>query len=144
VSGYLLDVNVLIAILSKKDPRHPAAMRWFEESGHQSWYTCPIVENGTLRILTNPQASKNPISFAQAAEMLESLFPLGKHRFIPENISLLDSRLIDRSVNITHKQSTDVYLLALAVHHEATFATFDRNVASRAVIDGDEHLLVLR
>ncbi len=143
MNGYLLDVNVLVAILSRKDPRHSAASRWFEHQGHHSWLTCPIVENGTLRTLTNPQASKNPISFAQAAEILESLYPLGQHRFVPETISLLDSHLIDRSVNITHKQSTDVYLLALAVHHEATFATFDRNVASRAVVYGSEHLLVL-
>jgi hypothetical protein len=35
-------------------------------------------------------------------------------------------------------------LLALAVHHDATFATFDRNVASRAVRNGGDHLLVLR
>lgn len=138
-----MDVNVLVAILSRKDPRHPAAIRWFEQHGHHDWLTCPIVENGTLRILTNPKSSINPVSFAQAAEMLESLYPLGQHRFIPEDISLLDHSLLDRAVNITHKQSTDVYLLALAVRHHATFATFDRNVASRAVTHGSEHLLVL-
>jgi len=142
VNEYLLAVNVLVALLSRKDPRHSAASRWFEHQGHESWLTCPIVENGTLRILTNPRTSRNPISFGQAAEILESLIPLGQHRFIPEDISLLDARLIDRSVHITHKQSTGVYLLALAVHYEATFATFDRNVASRAVVHGAEHLLV--
>jgi uncharacterized protein len=43
-----------------------------------------------------------------------------------------------------HNQITDVYLLALAVKHKATLATFDYRVAVQTVTGAQaKHLLVL-
>jgi toxin-antitoxin system PIN domain toxin len=143
VTSFLLDVNVLVSLLNSRSSHHLVARKWFETEGHSSWLTCPITQNGTIRILTSPSTSANSITFGAAAELLEGLFTLGHHRFIPNDLSLLDRHVIDRSVNVTPKQSADVYLLAMATKHEATFATFDRNVAARAVRGGNDHLLML-
>ena len=43
-----------------------------------------------------------------------------------------------------HNQITDLYLLALAVAHKGALATFDHNIALRAVTTaGKQHLVVL-
>jgi uncharacterized protein len=38
---------------------------------------------------------------------------------------------------------TDLYLLALARHHDARLATFDRRIPAEAVPDGRRHLSVI-
>ena len=96
MAGYLLDVNVLFALLGRLDPRHDVARHWFEQQGSHRWYTCPITENGTLRILTNHPASGNTITFDQAAELLEGLLIRGQHSFLSESVSLLNQNLVNR------------------------------------------------
>ena len=41
------------------------------------------------------------------------------HRFIPDDVSLLDDARMDARQLSGHRQLTDVYLLALAVAHDA-------------------------
>ena len=50
MTPYLLDVNVLLALCDPMHVHHEAAHRWFAEKGSQAWATCPITENGFVRI----------------------------------------------------------------------------------------------
>jgi predicted nucleic acid-binding protein len=50
----LLDVNVLIALLDAEHVHHDAARDWMRENIRHGWATCPITQNGCLRIMAQP------------------------------------------------------------------------------------------
>ena len=66
------------------------------------------------------------------------------HQFIADDISLLDDTLVEFRTLSSHRQLTDVYLLALAVAHDATLVTLDTRI-SLATVRGatEDHLTVL-
>ena len=67
-----------------------------------------------------------------------------QHRFISDDISFLDSALVAAERLSGHRQLTDVYLLALAVAHDARLVTLDRRIPLNAVMGANgEHLVVL-
>ena len=47
--AYLLDVNVLIALVDPAHVQHEAAHAWFASVGHRSWATCAITQNVSRR-----------------------------------------------------------------------------------------------
>lgn len=46
MTTFLLDVNVLIALVDLAHVQHDAAHDWFGQLGHLAWATCPLTENG--------------------------------------------------------------------------------------------------
>jgi predicted nucleic acid-binding protein len=56
---------------------------------------------------------------------------------------LLDASRLARPELLTPSRVTDVYLLALARHHGARLATFDRRVPAAAVPGGESAIAVL-
>ena len=50
----LLDVNVLVALFDPDHVHHEAAHDWFANEGTGGWATCPVTENGFIRVITNP------------------------------------------------------------------------------------------
>ena len=66
------------------------------------------------------------------------------HRFISDDISILDDTRVDTRRISGHRQLTDVYLLALAVAHGARLVTLDTRIPLSAARGAtDEHLVVL-
>jgi uncharacterized protein len=49
----LLDVNVLIALLDSDHSLHTPATSWFKSNSHQGWASCPITQNGCVRVMSN-------------------------------------------------------------------------------------------
>lgn len=137
---YLLDVNVLIALIDPDHVQHGAAHQWFLEEGQVSWATCPITENGLLRIVGHAKYPNSPGSPAALASTLSELRSLAGHEFWPDAISLLDTELFDMSHMLTTGQITDSYLLALARFNGGKLATFDRRFVLDAVVSGAESL----
>jgi toxin-antitoxin system PIN domain toxin len=131
----LLDVNVLIALLDRRRVHHPAAQRWFQIDGMPNWATCPMTENGVLRIVGHPRYLNSPGSPAIVSPLLQRLLGMGGHVFWSDDVSLLDNPLVDTQA-IVSDQITDTYLLALAVKHGGRLATFDRRLVTSAVRGG--------
>ena len=50
----LLDINVLIALLDQGHLLHRPATPWLEGQLEHGWATCPITENGVVRIMAQP------------------------------------------------------------------------------------------
>lgn len=141
--SYLLDVNVLIALI---DPLHVANDRagsWITSEGLHGWATCPIVQNGVIRIVGNPNYPNSPGGTSVVASVLFAVLASPDHTFWADDCSLLDDQLIDRSRLASHKHLTDTYLLALAVRNGGRLVTFDRKISADAVIDGKAALLVI-
>ena len=128
----LLDVNVLIALFDESHVHHVSAHDWFSTQRKGGWATCPLTENGFLRVLTNPRAGVED-DYATLVEHLEAFCAGAGHVFWPDAVSLRNARLFDTSVIVSHRQLTDVYLLGLAHKMGGTLATFDAHIPLRAV-----------
>ena len=50
----LLDVNLLIALLDAGHIHHRLATGWLASEIASGWASCPITQNGCLRILSQP------------------------------------------------------------------------------------------
>lgn len=141
---FLLDVNVLIALIDPRNTHHFAAHQWFSQIGQHSWATCPLTENGVLRVVGNPRFPNFPGSILAVANSLDSLLGLPGHHFWPDDISLLDRQKIDLTRLLNSSQVTDSYLLALAIAHGGQLATLDRRLIPDAVPNGAQSLHLIR
>lgn len=140
---YLLDVNVLIALLDAGHVQHDAAHAWFGRVGQAAWATCPITESGVLRIIGHARYPNTMETPAAVARVIVQLRSHPGHRFWADDVSLLDPAQVDAGRILTTDQVTDTYLLALARAHGGTLATFDRRLVVDAVPDGARHLEVI-
>lgn len=137
---FLLDVNVLIALVDPGHIAHDDAHDWFATTGQESWATCPITENGIIRILGNPKYPNSPGSPAAVVGIVQKLCALPGHSFWPDDLSLVGADHVDPTKILTSAQVTDTYLLALAQRHGGQLATFDRKLSVAAVRDGKNAL----
>lgn len=64
------------------------------------------------------------------------------HRFWPDDLSILDATVGDRTRIHGPRQVTDVYLLALAVRHRGRFVSFDAGIPLAAVHGAERKHLV--
>jgi toxin-antitoxin system PIN domain toxin len=129
----LLDVNILIALFDTVHTHHDLAHDWFADNHEAGWATCPLTENGLLRVLGNPARRDVFTPIARLAEHLRQFCVSGHHEFWPDAISLRDERLFDLTLVRGHRQVTDTFLLALAVQHGGRLVTFDRRIQLAAV-----------
>ncbi len=139
----LLDVNVLIALLDEDHSLHARATDWFASHAQNGWASCPITQNGCVRIMSHP-VYPNPLPVRAVIERLTEATSSPLHEFWPDSISLLDAKVADAARIHGPRQLTDIYLLALAVRHDGQFVTFDTSVSSEAVKNAaKKHLLPL-
>lgn len=137
----LLDVNVLIALLDADHTSHRAAWAWFQEHGRTGWASCPITQNGCIRILSHP-AYPNARSIAEIVDRLRAATADASHEFWPDSLSMLNDTMVDVTRVHGPKQLTDVYLLALAVRNNGRLVTFDTGIALSAVRGAEARHLV--
>jgi toxin-antitoxin system PIN domain toxin len=137
---FLLDVNVLIALIDPAHVLHDRAHSWFAAKGRKAWATCPVTENGVLRIVGHPRYPNCPGSPAVVAELLIAFRKLPGHDFWADDISLLDRVRVNAARILDSAHVTDVYLLALADAHKGQLATFDRSIPTESVVDGAKAL----
>lgn len=139
----LYDTSCLIALLDKNHVSHQAVAAWHIANMTQGWLSCPLTQNRCLRILSQPGYA-NMVSIANAFELLLAAVATEYHQFIPDDISLLDDARVNARRILGYRQITDVYLLALAVAHDARLVTLDRSIPLDAVHGADEsHLVVI-
>jgi len=131
---FLLDINVLLALVDPDHPHHQRAEAFFPLALAEGWATCPITENGFLRILGNTKYPNGPGSPTLARPILESICTAPGHQFWQDSISLLNTKLFPNLPS--SKDVTDAYLLALAVSRKGRFATLDQKINPAAVVGG--------
>ncbi len=140
---YLLDVNVLISLIDAAHVRNREAQTWFEARGQKAWATCPLTENGVLRIVGHPNYPRSPGTPAAVVETLRLLCQWPGHEFWPDSLSLLNTPGVQSGYLSSHTQVTDTYLLALARAYEGQLATFDRQLVTNAVSGGKQALCLI-
>ncbi len=128
----LLDVNVLIALLDSAHLHHRRASDWFDSAFQAGWATCPITQNGCIRIMAQP-AYPSALAMPDVAARLAEAAGIAFHAFWPDDVNLLGAGAVQWPQVLGHRQLTDAYLLALAVKHGGRLVTLDRRVSLQAV-----------
>ncbi|MEP6619139.1 MAG: TA system VapC family ribonuclease toxin [bacterium] len=128
----LLDVNVLIALLDSDHASHHGALAWFGDHANEGWASCPITQNGCVRIMSHP-GYPNARSVNEIVRRLRAATGDRTHEFWPDDLSVLDESVIEATRIHGPRQLTDIYLLALAARNGGRLVTFDASIASSAV-----------
>jgi toxin-antitoxin system PIN domain toxin len=139
----LLDVNVLIALLDSDHLHHARAVAWLKENIRSGWASCPLTQNGCIRIMSQT-GYPGALPPAAVAARLADATATKHHAFWPDAVSLLDAGRIKWNSVLGARQVTDVYLLALAAQQGGRLVTLDRAVPLNAVPGAKaRHLIVI-
>lgn len=123
----LLDVNVLIALIDPAHEFHTPAHTWFRHNRRHGWATCPITENGCLRIVSQPGYPFPGLTVARVRDILAELVAAEGHLFWPDSVSVLEPNRFDLA-GTAPGNLTDLYLLRLAIAFRGRLITFDRAI----------------
>jgi toxin-antitoxin system PIN domain toxin len=141
----LLDINVLVALFDAEHVHHELAHDWFSDHRADGWATCPLTENGFVRVISNPAYGHEATRPEVLIKGLRKFRTSGHHVFWPDTVSLTDERLFNLPMVPGHRHLTDVYLLGLATTMKGCLATFDNGIPVAAVRGvGDGVLQVIR
>ncbi|MEK0433367.1 MAG: hypothetical protein RLY60_2375 [Pseudomonadota bacterium] len=128
----LLDVNVLIALHDHDHAHHRLAYEWLDRHIDQGWASCPLTQNGMLRVMSQSSYTNNQ-SLQNLVKRLRHFTATKHHVFWPDDISLLDEAFIDADKLLSPRQLTDAYLLTLAVKHGGRLITLDKRIPLNSV-----------
>jgi hypothetical protein len=118
-------------------------MDWLATQARDGWASCPLTQNGCLRILSLP-SYPNPQPAASVAQRLGQAVADASHTFWPDAFSLLDAGRLLWDRVLSSRQITDAYLLALAATNGGRLVTFDGSIGVDAVAGATKkNLLVL-
>ncbi|MGE0800553.1 MAG: TA system VapC family ribonuclease toxin [Lautropia sp.] len=140
---FLLDVNVLIALVDPAHVQHDQAHDWFARVGHKAFATCPLTENGLVRIVGHPKYPNSPGPPSVVLASLTGIRRLAGHRFWPDEISIADDTFFSLALLTSHSRVTDSYLLALAHMRGGRLATMDQKLAAEVVPEGTRALQLI-
>lgn len=137
----LLDVNVLIALLDSAHIHHEAAAAWLEKHFSRGWASCPLTQNGCIRIMSQ-SSYPNVRPAADIAGRLQDATNTSFHEFWLDDLSILDGKVFNWRHMLSPRQITDAYLLALAVRNSGAFVTFDHAIPIEAVHGATQERLI--
>ena len=121
MSGWLLDVNVLLGCGWKSHADHPALLGWLLQGN--DWATCPFTECGFMRI---SMTTAYQATFDDARKSLATLRTLRGHRFLAD-----DTEAALLPVLSNYKDTTDAHLVTLAQRHGLKLATLDGTLLAK-------------
>ncbi len=138
----LLDINVLIALFDAAHVHHARAHAWLARNRAQGWATCPITQNGCVRVMSQA-LYPGRLSVAEISRRLSHAISAAEHRFWPDTISLCHTGRFSLEGILSPKNLTDIYLLGLAVERSGRLVTFDRSIPVSAARKAQRRHLVL-
>lgn len=114
----LLDADVLIALTVAEHEHHDRASEWAATVDQLA--VCPLVEGALIRFL---------VRLGESADAAAAIVRAVRVRctFWPADLSYTEAPLGHVR---GHRQVTDAYLAALAVHHGGLLATLDQGLAA--------------
>jgi uncharacterized protein len=122
------DVNLLVYAYNQADPQHEEARKWWETTLNDTdpvglpW----IVSSGFIRLMTHPRVLREPLEVAEAIRHVRSW--LDQPSLVVLEPGKLFSDRFFRFLNelgTAGNLTTDAYLAALAVEHQAELLSAD-------------------
>ncbi len=142
MTAFLLDVNVLIALMWPAHEGHTEVQSWFHQKSGEGWATCPFTQAAFVRIISNPAFSRDAVTPQEAMKTLGANVKHGSHQFWADEISFVQAAAPFAQRLEGHQQVTDAYLLGLAMHKRGRLATMDRGILALLPNKGPERDLV--
>lgn len=138
---YLLDVNVLFALMSEGHVHHALVTAWFNTPGLQ-WAIYTLTEAGFLRNATAPRPGQ--IGMGEASAVLARMAKEPGYLYVPlaADWHTLCQPFAQRVYGT--KQVTDAYLLGLAIREGLVLATMDKAILHMAGEPYATHVLLLQ
>ena len=139
----LLDVNAIIALVDSDHMGHQSIQKWFSVNHPAGWATCPLTENGMVRVLSQaayPSGQRSPTEVVQVLNALKTAFK-SSYQFWADDLSIADNSVFNSPLIAGTRQVTDVYLLGLAARHNGILVSFDRSLGWQAVLGGSQQLI---
>lgn len=130
MNGYLLDTNLLIALLWPRHTKHELALKWFARHRSAGWATCPFTQAGFVGIISNPAFSRDSMQPREAVRVLTLNTGAKDHVFWPDDLEFSDAIAFAAERLIGFQQVTDCYLLGLAIRRGGVLATLDHGIES--------------
>ncbi len=140
---HLPDVNVLIALHDPNHVHYTVANDWFEAEGQNCWATCPLTENGFVRIGAQSRIAKHQNIIAVTVEALKEMKKIyaATHHFWSDSVSVCDDTYFVHNEIMGPKQVTDIYLLALCHKYNGTLVTLDARITTAGIVSPSHDLL---
>jgi toxin-antitoxin system PIN domain toxin len=132
VSCYLLDANVLVALLWPRHHHKQVVREWFLRNASHSFASCSLTQAGFVRLTSTPHIVGEKYSLLESKQLLWTFLNQPSHTFWPTTISLFDAMAPFEKRMQGAKQITDAYLLGITISHGGKFATVDKAVKSLA------------
>jgi toxin-antitoxin system PIN domain toxin len=143
MSVQLADINVLVALFWTNHEQHQAAKRWYLSVQRSGWATCPLTQAGFVRISSNPRVFPDAPTPAKAIEILQANLKSPSHRFWKDEVGFAEAVHPFENRFTGHQQTTDAYLLGLAIRKRGVLATFDSSIAG-LVEEGSPYMKSLK
>jgi predicted nucleic acid-binding protein len=89
----LLDVNVLIALPDSDHTSRGVAMNWLVQLAREGWVSCPITQNGCIRIMSS-LSYLNALPVQAVMKRLADACEEDVHEFRSDEISLLNPAVV--------------------------------------------------
>ncbi len=140
---WLFDVNVLISIVDPAHVFHPTIHAWLQQHRKATWASCPISENGLIRVLSQPAYRGTRRTPAEAIALLRAMKQSSSwaHTFWADDYSISDPASVAAEKLAAPGQITDVYLAALAMRKGGRLVTFDRAIPWQVIPGGSARLI---
>lgn len=143
IRSYLLDLNVLLALVDSGHQHHQKTTEWFESYGKFNWGLCPLTECAFLRVAANPAYRPEPNALEQAVAVLRGLKE--HHGFLYWEIDKSWTELTAPfAARISgYRQITNACLLGLAIQKKGALVTFDKGTRALAGAEFQANVLLL-
>lgn len=127
MTGNLLDVNFLVALVWENHIQHMSARNWLAEHREEPFVTCTLTENSLIRLSMNPVVVGEVVDFSSACSVLRQLKEHPGHRFWSMDEDFLT---LVRDMHVSgYRQVTDACLLGLAAARNGRLVTLDTRMA---------------
>jgi toxin-antitoxin system PIN domain toxin len=126
------DVNVLVAAWAEEHEQHAAMSAWLDQAcvGDETVGLSVQVIAGTVRVTTNSRVFARPLSVDAALENIDMMLALGCAELVypgPAHVGIFSS--LCRAVNASGNLVSDAQHAAIAIEHDATWVSLDRDFA---------------
>lgn len=126
MTGNLLDVNFLVALVWRNHVQHKAARAWLSAHKEEAFVTCTLTESSLVRLSMNPAVVGDVTDYSGACSVLEQLQNHPAHIFWPMKDDFLS---LTRGMMVSgYRQITDACLLGLARAENGRLVTFDKKM----------------
>ncbi len=129
MKGYLLDVNLLIALAWPNHAQHAKSHEWFAKERARGWRTCMVTQLAFVRVSSHPSV-EHYVSTQDAFQKLNEIVSVSGHAFWTEPPNGYSNAVFSKTISntLTHGSVTDGYLATVAAFHGGKLATFDKQL----------------